>query len=104
MVCLGHSWPVVIAGTVLAGVCLGPLINMNSLLAEAILPEHRRSEGFALVNTAQGLGFGLGSLALSLLPLPLTGLLALASAALAALAVLRAPGRRAAVEAAPGPG
>ncbi|WP_326702815.1 MFS transporter [Streptomyces cyaneofuscatus] len=104
VVCLGHSWPVVIAGTALAGVCLGPLINMNSLLAEAILPDHRRSEGFALINTAQGLGFGLGSLALSVLPLTLTGLLALASAALAALAVLRPPGRRAAVEPGPGPG
>lgn len=96
VVTVGATWPAVLAGTALAGACIGPLSTINSLLAEGVLPEQRKAEGFALLNTAQGLGFGLGSLSVSVLPLEAVGLAGAASGLVAAAVVIgRAPRRSA---------
>ncbi|BBH67848.1 MFS transporter [Actinoplanes sp. OR16] len=101
VVAFGASWPVVIVGTALTGVCIGPLITINSVLVEDALPTNRRAEGFGLINTAQGLGFGLGSLSLSVMPLRAGGLVAVASALLAAAVVFRYAPRSRPAEPAP---
>jgi hypothetical protein len=57
------------------------------VLAERLLPSHRKAEGFALINTAQGLGFSFGSLTLSVLSVQTAELLGVASTVIAAAAV-----------------
>ena len=88
LISIGQSWPLVIVGAVVAGLCVGPLVTVNSLLVEVRLPPNRKAEGFALVNTAQGLGFGAGALSLAVLPLSVVQLLGLASPLLAAAVVV----------------
>jgi hypothetical protein len=39
-------------------VCAGTLSIIDSVQAEHLMPPHRPAKGFALLNTAQGLGFG----------------------------------------------
>lgn len=60
-------WPVVLAGAVAVGAGLPPLLAICSVRAERVLPGDRRAEGFALLSTVQGLGFGAGSLSVALL-------------------------------------
>lgn len=94
LIAWGPDWIGVSAGLVIAGVCVGPLLTTNSLQAERCMPVHRRAEGFAVLNTAQGLGFAAGSLTLSLLPVVAVGLSATATTLVAAtvLALVRQSG------------
>lgn len=86
-VTLAPSLPVLLAGAAVAGLCTAPLTTIGSVAAEYRVPAERRAEGFAVLNTAQGLGFGLGALSLSVLPLSVVGLLGCASALVAAVVV-----------------
>lgn len=99
---LGRDWPVVVVGAVMVGVCAAPLFTILSVRAEHLVAAHRRAEGFALLATAQGLGFAVGALSLSALPLSAVGPAGSVSALLAVPLLLRAdpPGRRAPAEAA----
>ncbi|KAA2250705.1 hypothetical protein F0L68_38775 [Solihabitans fulvus] len=91
----GPGWAWLVPGLVIAGVCVGPVLTINSVVAERLMPEHRRAEGFAVLNTAQGLGFAAGSLSLAVLPATAVGLLASATPFAAALVLLRSrAGRR----------
>ncbi|KAA2252401.1 MFS transporter [Solihabitans fulvus] len=91
----GPGWAWLMLGLVIAGVCVGPVLTINSVLAERLMPEHRRAEGFAVLNTAQGLGFAAGSLTLAALPATAVGLLASATPFAAAFVLLRSrAGRR----------
>lgn len=69
LVAFGTTWPLLVAGVVTVGVCIGPLNTTMSMHLQTTLPEERRAEGFGLVFTAQGGGFGLGALSVSVLPL-----------------------------------
>jgi MFS family permease len=76
LVAFGGSWPVLVAGVVTVGICIGPLNTTMSMHLQKTLPDERKAEGFGLVFTAQGAGFALGSLSVSALPLagaPLLG-------------------------------
>lgn len=84
LIAWGLGWIGVSAGLVIAGVCVGPLLTINSLQAERCMPVQRRAEGFAVLNTAQGLGFAAGALTLLLLPVVAVGLFATATTLVAA--------------------
>ncbi|WUI04029.1 hypothetical protein OHR68_20275 [Spirillospora sp. NBC_00431] len=86
-VTLAPSLPVMLVGAAAAGLCTAPFSAVSSVAAESRVPPTRRAEGFALLNTAQGLGFGVGASTLSVLPLSAVGLLGCASALLAALVI-----------------
>ncbi|MFI0483495.1 MFS transporter [Actinomadura sp. 9N215] len=92
-VTLAPNLPVMLVGAAAAGLCTAPLSAVSSVAAESRVPPTRRAEGFALLNTAQGLGFGVGASTLSVLPLSAVGLLGCASAVLAALVIATTQGR-----------
>jgi hypothetical protein len=84
------GWPGLIAGIVLIGVCTAPLVTVASVCLQRLLPKERRSERFSLSFAVQSSGFGLGSLSVGVLPLPITSLLGALSAGIAcAMLVLR---------------
>lgn len=73
------GWAGLVVGVVLVGVATGPLVAVASVNMQRLLPEKRRSEGFSLSFTVQSCGFGLGALAVGVLPLwmaPLAGVAA----------------------------
>ncbi|WP_020669400.1 MFS transporter [Amycolatopsis nigrescens] len=74
--------PGLLCGVALIGVCTAPLVTIASVRMQALLPATRRSEGFSLSFAVQAAGFGLGSLTVGVLPLPLVSLLGASSAAL----------------------
>jgi MFS family permease len=94
-VAFGDTWPVLIAGLVVVGVCTGPLSATMSMHLQVTLPEERRAEGFGLLFTAQAAGFAAGSLSVSALPLwagPLLGAcVAVVAAMLIGLQLSRSP-------------
>ncbi|WP_370945539.1 MFS transporter [Amycolatopsis sp. cg5] len=82
IVAVNLGWVGLIAGVVLVGLCTGPLVTTALVNLQALLPESRRSEGFSVTYTVQATGFGLGSLAVGVLPLwmsPLFGVVAAAA-------------------------
>lgn len=85
LIALSQGWTWVLTGLVVTGTCIGPLLTINSVQAEHSMPAHRRAEGFAVLNTAQGFGFATGSLTLALLPIAAVGLLAAATTLFAAV-------------------
>jgi MFS family permease len=87
VVAFANSWPLMLIGTALAGVSLAPLSSISSVLAERLLPANRKAEGFSLINTAQGVGFSVGSLTVSVLSVRSAELLGVASTVIAAIAV-----------------
>ncbi|EME56880.1 major facilitator transporter [Amycolatopsis decaplanina DSM 44594] len=79
VVSAGFGWAGLLGGVALIGLCTGPLMAVSSVNLQKLLPERRRSEGFSLAFTVQASGFGLGSLAIGVLPVwlaPLLGVLA----------------------------
>ncbi len=80
VVALDFGWAGLLAGVALVGLCTGPLMAVSSVNLQKLLPERRRSEGFSLAFVVQSCGFGLGSLALGVLPLWLAPLLGVAAA------------------------
>ncbi|MFC3453585.1 MFS transporter [Amycolatopsis speibonae] len=79
VVSAGLGWAGLLGGVALIGLCTGPLMAVSSVNLQKLLPERRRSEGFSLAFTVQASGFGLGSLAIGILPVwlaPLLGVLA----------------------------
>ncbi|MFJ8912222.1 MFS transporter [Amycolatopsis sp. NPDC102389] len=94
VVSAGFGWAGLLGGVALVGLCTGPMMAVSSVNLQQLLPERRRSEGFSLAFTVQASGFGLGSLAIGVLPVwlcPLLGVLA----ALVSCAMLVAHPRRA---------
>lgn len=85
VVSVNFGWAGLLGGVALIGLCTGPLMAVSSVNLQRLLPERRRSEGFSLAFTVQSSGFGLGSLAIGVLPLWLAPLLGVASAAAAGL-------------------
>lgn len=97
LVAFGASWPLLIAGLVAVGVCIGPLNTSISMHLQLTLSDNHKAEGFGLIFTAQASGFALGSLAVSALSVtgaPLTGAAVALAAALAVFTGRRAPGYR----------
>ncbi|AUI62378.1 MFS transporter [Amycolatopsis sp. BJA-103] len=79
VVSAGFGWAGLLGGVALIGLCTGPLMAVSSVNLQKLLPERRRAEGFSLAFTVQASGFGLGSLAIGVLPVwlcPLLGVLA----------------------------
>lgn len=77
------GWPGLIAGAMLIGLSVGPLVTTASVAMQRLLPEGRRSEGFSVSFAVQGTGFALGSLTVGVLPLWLAPLLGSVSSAAA---------------------
>ncbi|ALG14224.1 hypothetical protein AOZ06_51715 [Kibdelosporangium phytohabitans] len=97
LVAFSSSWPLLIAGLVTVGVCVGPLNTSISMHLQLTLPEDRKAEGFSLSFTAQSGGFALGSLSVSALPVTgavLTGAGVALTAALAVFTARRQGGYR----------
>ncbi len=85
----GFGWAGLLGGVALIGLCTGPLMAVSSVNLQRLLPERRRSEGFSLAFTVQGAGFGLGSLAIGVLPVWLAPLPGVAAAVVAGVLQVR---------------
>ncbi|QRP51344.1 MFS transporter [Amycolatopsis sp. FDAARGOS 1241] len=82
LVAANLGWAGLITGVVLVGAATGPLVTIASVRIQRLLPENRRSEGFSVSFTVQSCGYGLGSLAIGVLPLWLAPLPGVAAAAI----------------------
>ncbi|UOX87531.1 MFS transporter [Amycolatopsis sp. FBCC-B4732] len=87
------GWPGLIASIALIGGCTGPLVAATSVNLQLLLPKNRRSAGFSLSFTVQACGFGLGSLAVGVLPLWLAPLFGVFAAAIAGGMLVVKPAR-----------
>ncbi|MEU7789298.1 MFS transporter [Amycolatopsis sp. NPDC049159] len=87
------GWPGLIASIALIGGCTGPLVAATSVNLQRLLPKNRRSAGFSLSFTVQACGFGLGSLAVGVLPLWLAPLFGVFAAAIAGGMLVVKPAR-----------
>ncbi len=87
------GWPGLIASVAVIGAFGGPLVATTSVNLQRVLPKNRRSAGFSLSFTVQAAGFGLGSLAVGVLPLWLPPLLGVFAAATAGAMLVRKPAR-----------
>ncbi|MEV6873827.1 MFS transporter [Amycolatopsis sp. NPDC051128] len=87
------GWPGLLASVAVIGACTGPLVAATSVNLQRLLPKNRRSAGFSLSFTVQACGFGLGSLAVGVLPLWLAPLLGVFAAAVAGGMLVVKPGR-----------
>ncbi|TDC10606.1 MFS transporter [Streptomyces sp. 8K308] len=74
------GWAALLLAVTAIGAVTGPLLTVASVRLQALLPPGRRTEGFSIGFVVQGLGFGLGSLAVGTLPLPCAPLLAAVTA------------------------
>ncbi|MGW5716058.1 MFS transporter [Amycolatopsis sp. NPDC003865] len=79
----GFGWAGLLGSVALIGACTGPLVAATSVNLQRLLPKNRRSAGFSLSFTVQAAGFGLGSLAVGVLPLWVTPLFGVFAAAIA---------------------
>ncbi|MFB9684060.1 MFS transporter [Amycolatopsis plumensis] len=87
------GWPGLVGSVAVIGGCTGPLVATTSVNLQHVLPKNRRSAGFSLSFTVQAAGFGLGSLAVGVLPLWVTPLFGVFAAAIAGAMLVRKPGR-----------
>ncbi|MEV6640048.1 MFS transporter [Amycolatopsis sp. NPDC051371] len=87
------GWAGLLASVVVIGVCGGPLVAATSVNLQRLLPKNRRSAGFSLSFTVQSAGFGLGSLAVGVLPLWLAPLFGVFAAAIAGAMLVAKPAR-----------
>jgi len=87
------GWPGLIASVAVIGACTGPLVVATSVNLQRLLPKNRRSAGFSLSFTVQACGFGLGSLAVGVLPLWLAPLLGVFAAAVTGGMLVAKPAR-----------
>lgn len=86
---------VAIAGAVLIGIFLAPLMTSFSLASEALLPRGRRTEGFSWLRISAGVGVSATSLAITFMPVRSTASIigALLVLAIAAALLAGRPGR-----------
>lgn len=89
----GLGWAGLLGSVALIGACTGPLVAATSVNLQRLLPKNRRSAGFSLSFTVQAAGFGLGSLAVGVLPLWLPPLFGVFAAAIAGAMLVRKPAR-----------
>ncbi|WP_410637420.1 MFS transporter [Amycolatopsis sp. lyj-346] len=89
----GFGWPGLIGSIALIGACTGPLVAATSVNLQRLLPKNRRSAGFSLSFTVQACGFGLGSLAVGVLPLWLAPVFGAFAAAIAGGMLVVKPAR-----------
>ncbi|GLY36071.1 MFS transporter [Amycolatopsis sp. NBRC 101858] len=87
------GWAGLLASVALVGVCGGPLVATTSVNLQRVLPKNRSSAGFSLSFTVQAAGFGLGSLAVGVLPLWLPPLFGVFAAAIAGAMLVAKPAR-----------
>ncbi|GAB3140711.1 MFS transporter [Amycolatopsis stemonae] len=87
------GWAGLLVSIALIGGCTGPLVAATSVNLQRLLPKNRRSAGFSLSFTVQACGFGLGSLAVGVLPLWLAPLFGVFAAAIAGGMLVRKPAR-----------
>ena len=74
------GWAALLLAVTAIGAVTGPLITVASVRLQELLPPGRRAEGFAIGFVVQGTAFGLGSLAVGVLPLAAAPLLATVTA------------------------
>jgi hypothetical protein len=87
------GWPGLLGSVAVIGGCTGPLVAATSVNLQRLLPKNRRSAGFSLSFTVQAAGFGLGSLAVGVLPLWLTPVFGVFAAAIAGGMLVVKPAR-----------
>ena len=87
------GWAGLLGSVAVIGACTGPLVAATSVNLQRLLPKNRRSAGFSLGFTVQACGFGLGSLAVGVLPLWVTPLFGVFAAAIAGAMLVRKPAR-----------
>ncbi|SFW56731.1 MFS transporter [Amycolatopsis australiensis] len=87
------GWAGLLASAAVIGACGGPLVAATSVNLQRLLPKNRRSSGFSLSFTVQAAGFGLGSLAVGVLPLWLAPLFGVFAAAVTGVMLVRKPAR-----------
>jgi hypothetical protein len=85
------GWPGLIVSVAVIGGCTGPLVATTSVNLQRLLPKNRRSAGFSLSFTVQACGFGLGSLAVGVLPLWLAPMFGVFAAAIAGAMLMAKP-------------
>jgi hypothetical protein len=66
---LFHSFFFSVIAMIIIGVSVAPLMTVRALAVEKEIPSDRKSEGFSIVNVSHTIGFALGGLFLSTLPL-----------------------------------
>ncbi|KZB85152.1 MFS transporter [Amycolatopsis regifaucium] len=89
----GLGWAGLLGGVALIGLCTGPMMAVSSVNLQRLLPEQRRSEGFSLAFTVQASGFGLGSLAIGVLPVRLAPLFGVLAALVTCAMLVARPGQ-----------
>ncbi|EOD70126.1 MFS transporter [Amycolatopsis vancoresmycina] len=87
------GWAGLLASVAVIGACTGPLVAATSVNLQRLLPKNRRSAGFSLSFIVQAGGFGLGSLAVGVLPLWVAPLFGVFAAAIAGAMLVRKPAR-----------
>jgi MFS family permease len=87
------GWAGLLGSVAVIGACGGPLVAATSVNLQRVLPKNRRSAGFSLSFTIQSAGFGLGSLAVGVLPLWLAPLFGVFAAAIAGAMLVAKPAR-----------
>ncbi|RSM35453.1 MFS transporter [Amycolatopsis balhimycina DSM 5908] len=87
------GWAGLLGSVAVIGACGGPLVAATSVNLQRLLPKNRRSAGFSLSFTVQSCGFGLGSLAVGVLPLWLAPLFGVFAAAVAGAMLVAKPAR-----------
>jgi MFS family permease len=101
---MADGYPMLFAGFLLLGLCTAPINTVRSHAAGLIIPKDRQVEGFAILDSANGLGFALAGVLLALLSV--SGMLS-AGVVTTVLALVAAPlllrGRWLGAERRPGP-
>jgi MFS family permease len=87
------GWPGLIVSVAVIGACTGPLVAATSVNLQRLLPKNRRSAGFSWSFTVQACGFGIGSLAVGVLPLWLAPLFGVFAAAVTGGMLVAKPAR-----------
>ncbi|MEV6621211.1 MFS transporter [Amycolatopsis sp. NPDC051106] len=87
------GWAGLLGSVAVIGACGGPLVAATSVNLQRVLPKNRRSAGFSLSFTVQSAGFGIGSLAVGVLPLWLAPLVGVFAAAIAGAMLVAKPAR-----------
>jgi hypothetical protein len=93
---MADGYPALFAGFILLGLCTAPINTVRSHAAGLVIPQDRQVEGFAIVDSANGLGFALAGVLLAAVGVSgmlSAGVLTTVLALLAAPVLLRRRGR-----------
>jgi hypothetical protein len=89
LIAMSGSWVAIAAGFFALGICTAPINAVRLHASGYVIPQNRQVEGFAIIDSANGIGFAFAGFLLAAVPLPgmlaggaVTGLVVLAAAPL----------------------